>query len=97
MGIHYSAAESIAEYIKAAGFESGPLFRPRLSAFTDELAPRRMTQRSMFRLLMGISNGFPAQCGRRCCLTGKRVLNASIRSTRCAQLQRHCCWIRAFL
>ena len=30
-GIHFSAAESIAEYIKAAGIESGPLFRPRLS------------------------------------------------------------------
>ena len=30
-GIHFSAAEAIAEYIKAAGIESGPLFRPRLS------------------------------------------------------------------
>ena len=27
-GIHFSAAESIAEYIRAAGIESGPLFRP---------------------------------------------------------------------
>lgn len=51
-GIHFNAAESMAEYIKAAGIESGPLFRPRLSAYSDALAPRRMTQRSMYRVLM---------------------------------------------
>jgi site-specific recombinase XerD len=51
-GIHFSAAESIAEYIKAAGIESGPLFRPRISRHGDALAPRRMTERSMYRLLM---------------------------------------------
>src|SRR5580704_19753848 len=51
-GVHFSAAESIAEYIKAAGIESGPLFRPRISRHDDALAPRRMTQRSMYRVLM---------------------------------------------
>ncbi|MBZ5532397.1 MAG: tyrosine-type recombinase/integrase [Acidobacteriia bacterium] len=58
-GIHFSAAESIAEYIKAAGIESGPLFRPRLSAYSDALAPRRMTQRSMYRILMSYLERLP--------------------------------------
>jgi integrase len=58
-GIHFSAAESIAEYIKAAGIESGPLFRPRLSRHGDDLAPRRMTERSMYRLLMGYLERLP--------------------------------------
>jgi site-specific recombinase XerD len=31
-GIHFSAAEAITEYIRAAGIESGPLFRPRRDA-----------------------------------------------------------------
>jgi integrase len=30
-GIHFAAADAIAEYIKAAGIESGPLSRPRRS------------------------------------------------------------------
>jgi site-specific recombinase XerD len=58
-GIHFSAAESIAEYIKGAGIESGPLFRPRLSRHSEDLAPRRMTQRSMYRLLMGYLKRLP--------------------------------------
>jgi integrase/recombinase XerD len=58
-GIHFSAAESIAEYIKAAGIESGPLFRPRLSAYGDALAPRRMSQRSMYRILMSYLERLP--------------------------------------
>ena len=58
-GIHFSAAESIAEYIKAAGIESGPLFRPRRSRHSDDLAPRRMTDRSMCRLLMSYLEWLP--------------------------------------
>jgi site-specific recombinase XerD len=58
-GIHFSAAESIVEYITAAGIESGPLFRPRLSAYTDALASRRMTQRSMYRVLMSYLERLP--------------------------------------
>ena len=58
-GIHFSAAESIAEYIKAAGIESGALFRPRVSRHGDALAPRRLTQRSMYRLLMSYLERLP--------------------------------------
>jgi site-specific recombinase XerD len=59
-GIHFSASESIAEYIKAAGIESGPLFRPRLSKSSGALAPRRMTERSMYRVLMGYLERLPS-------------------------------------
>jgi site-specific recombinase XerD len=51
-GIHFSAAEAISEYLQAAGIHSGPLFRPRRAPHGDALAPRRMTERSMYRLLM---------------------------------------------
>lgn len=58
-GIHFSAAESIAEYIKAAGIESGPLFRPRRSQHHETLASRRMTERSMYRVLMSYLERLP--------------------------------------
>jgi integrase/recombinase XerD len=34
-GIHFAAAEAIAEYIRAAGIESGPLFRPRAAVHSS--------------------------------------------------------------
>ncbi len=58
-GIHFSAAEAIREYTKAAGIESGPLFRPRLGPHGDALAPRRMTERSMYRVLMSYLEQLP--------------------------------------
>jgi hypothetical protein len=64
-GIHFSAAESIAEYIKAAGIESGPRFRPRLSRYKEELAPRRISQHSMYRILMSYLERLPEQCGKK--------------------------------
>ena len=54
-----SAAEAIKEYIEAAGIASGPLFRPRLSRHGDDLAPRRMTEQSMYRVLMGYLEQLP--------------------------------------
>jgi integrase/recombinase XerC len=51
-GLHYQAAQAIQEYIEKAGLESGPLFRPRSSSKGENLANRRMTERSMNRLLM---------------------------------------------
>ena len=63
-GIHFSAAEAITEYIKAAGIESGPLFRPFRSRRGDALASRRMTQRSMYRVPIGLS-GVAAGCDAR--------------------------------
>jgi site-specific recombinase XerD len=51
-GIHFAAAEAIAEYIRAAGIESGPLFRPRSAVHSETLSDRGMTERTMNRLLM---------------------------------------------
>jgi integrase len=45
--------------MKAAGIESGPLFRPRLSPYKEDMAPRRMTQRSMYRILMSYLERLP--------------------------------------
>jgi integrase len=45
-------AEAIAEYIRAAGIESGPLFRPRLAPRSPALSEGGMTERTMNRLLM---------------------------------------------
>jgi integrase/recombinase XerC len=72
-GIHFSAAESIAEYIKAAGIESGPLFRPRVSSHSDKLAPRRMNQRSMYRLLMSYLECLPGATHEKELPPGKKV------------------------
>lgn len=72
-GIHFSAAESIAEYIHAAGIESGPLFRPRVSRHGDALAPRRMTQRSMYRLLMTYLERLPGAMQEKELRSGEKV------------------------
>lgn len=58
-GLHYAAAEAIQEYIEKAGIESGPLFRPRSSSKGEHLAGRRMTERSMNRLLMAYLERLP--------------------------------------
>jgi site-specific recombinase XerD len=58
-GIHFAAADAIAEYIKVAGIESGPLFRPRRSPQSEELASRRMTQRAMYNVLMSYFGRLP--------------------------------------
>ena len=72
-GIHFSAAESIAEYIKAAGIESGPLFRPRVSRHGDALAPRRMNPRSMYRVLMSYLERLPGAMQEKELPTGEKV------------------------
>jgi site-specific recombinase XerD len=72
-GIHFSAAESIAEYIKAAGIESGPLFRPRRSKRGDTLSCRRMTQRSMYRVLMSYLERLPGAMQEKELPSGEKV------------------------
>ena len=58
-GIHFAAADAIAEYLHAAGIESGPLFRPRRSKYKDEISVRRLTQRAMYDILMGYLSRLP--------------------------------------
>jgi len=44
IGLHYTAAQAISEYIEHAGITSGPLFRPRLNPRSRKLADRCMPQ-----------------------------------------------------
>ena len=71
-GIHFSAAESITEYIGAAGIESGPLFRPSLS-YSDALASRRMSQRSMYRVLISYLERLPGAMQEKHLPSGEKV------------------------
>lgn len=59
-GLHYAAAEAIQEYIREAKLESGPLFRPRSSSKGEALAERRLTERSMNRLLLSYLERLPS-------------------------------------
>jgi integrase len=71
--IHFSAAEAIAEYIKAAGITSGPLFRPRRSSKSDELAERRLTQRAMYNILMSYLERLPGAMQEKVLPSGDKV------------------------
>jgi integrase len=51
IGIHFAAAEAIAEYITRAGLESGPLFRARRAPRADELGEQPMSEASMYRVV----------------------------------------------
>ena len=52
IGIHFAAAEAIGAYMKKAGIESGPLFRPRSGPRSKTLANRQMTETAMYLLIM---------------------------------------------
>ena len=52
IGLHFAAAEAIGEYLKKAGIESGPLFRPRRGPAGFSLANRPMTETAMYLLIM---------------------------------------------
>ena len=72
-GIHFAAADAIAEYIKAAGFESGPLFRPLRSSKAKELAERRLTQRAMYNILMSYFERLPGAMQEKVSPSGEKV------------------------
>ena len=59
IGIHFAAAEAISEYIKKAGIESGPLFRPRIGPRSLILANRPMTETAMYLLIMNYLEQLP--------------------------------------
>jgi integrase/recombinase XerC len=72
-GIHFAAAEAIAEYIAAAGIEYGALFRPQVAPHNEALADRRMTERTMNRLLMEYLERLPGAMHEVELSSGKRV------------------------
>ena len=59
IGLHYAAAEAIAEYLKEAGIESGPLFRPRGNSRSEHLANRAMDEVTMWRVVLSYLERLP--------------------------------------
>ena len=53
IGLHFQAAQAIAEYIEKAQLTSGPLFRPRLNPRSRKLGDRGMDAATMYRLVEG--------------------------------------------
>jgi site-specific recombinase XerD len=82
IGIHFAAAESISEYIKKAGIESGPLFRPRAGPFSQMLAGSSMTETGMYLLIKKYLKKLPTSLrndinGRMRCLYTPHSLRAT--------------------
>jgi site-specific recombinase XerD len=52
IGIHFTAAEAISEYVAQAGLKEGPLFRPRKNSRSRKLADTPFDPSTMYRLIM---------------------------------------------
>ena len=59
IGLHFAAAEAIAEYIEKAEITSGPLFRPRRNSRSLELSDRAFSPNTMYLLLMSYLRRLP--------------------------------------
>ena len=59
IGLHFTAAEAISEYIKKAELTSGPLFRPRASSRSGKLSDRAMDPVTMYRLIQNYLGRLP--------------------------------------
>jgi len=51
IGLHFHAAQAIAEYIEKAGLTSGPLFRPRLNSRSHKLGSSPMSPWTLWMLV----------------------------------------------
>jgi integrase len=51
IGLHFTAAQAISEYLAKAGLTSGPLFRPRLGPRSQKLAARPLEASALYLLL----------------------------------------------
>jgi integrase/recombinase XerC len=59
IGLHFQAAQAIAEYIEKAELTRGPLFRPRLNSRSSKLAERFMDPASLYRVVQGYLEQLP--------------------------------------
>ena len=59
IGLHFAAAEAIAQYIEAAGISRGPLFRPQLGTGKNTLANRHITEVPIHRIVKGYLEQLP--------------------------------------
>jgi integrase/recombinase XerD len=51
IGIHFAAAEALAEYLAKAGLQAGAIFRARRAVHSDELGDKAMSEASMYRVI----------------------------------------------
>jgi site-specific recombinase XerD len=59
IGLHFSAAQAIQEYVERAGITSGPLFRPRLNSRSRKLGERALDETTMYRLIQSYLERLP--------------------------------------
>ncbi len=59
IGLHLGAALALSEYIRRAGLNSGPLFRPLAGPNGDRLADRFLEASSMYRIVLGYLKRLP--------------------------------------
>src|SRR5438093_4575986 len=59
IGLHFQAAQAIAEYIEKAGLTSGPLFRPRLNSRSEKIGTSAMSPWTMSRAVEGYLGQLP--------------------------------------
>jgi len=59
IGIHFAAAQAIAEYLEKAQITSGSLFRPRLNPRSRKLAEHGFNPVTMWRLLLSYLEKLP--------------------------------------
>jgi site-specific recombinase XerD len=82
IGIHFAAAEAIAEYIANAGLESGPLFPARRAPRAGELGDHPMSEASMYRVIADYLEKLPGAVK-----DGTRIFSThSLRATTAALL-----------
>jgi site-specific recombinase XerD len=73
IGLHFAAAEAIAEYIDRARLADGPLFRPRASSNGAELADRHFNPMGMYHLIMVYLRRLPGATKREILRDGRTV------------------------
>jgi len=59
IGLHFSAAEAIKDYVGKAEITSGPLFRPRLNPRSKKLAARFMDPSTMYLVIQSYMEQLP--------------------------------------
>src|SRR5206468_9938868 len=60
IGLHFQAAQAIAEYIEKAGLTSGPLFRPRLNSRSQKLGSSAMSPWTLWRAIEAYLGQLPS-------------------------------------
>ncbi|WP_153558145.1 tyrosine-type recombinase/integrase [Roseimaritima sediminicola] len=59
IGLHFAAAEAIAQYVEAADIQRGALFRPRKGPRSSQLGNRRLGEAGMHKIVRGYLERLP--------------------------------------